>query len=193
MKVAIGSLNPIKIKGTKAAYREIFRKGKIELIAIRAESGVSPQPLSLEETMKGALNRAINALNAVKDAFHGVGIEAGWFKIMSYLWMDIQVAIIVTRKNNFSIGMSSSFLIPPYVIRRVLNEGIEMEEAMVEITGITNIGEKMGAIGFLSRGKISREDLTKQAVLMALIPLIEDNKDLYEGYLDLDKVRRYLK
>jgi non-canonical (house-cleaning) NTP pyrophosphatase len=44
-------------------------------------------------------------------------------------------------------------------------------------TGIEDIGEKMGAVGYLTKGKLNREELTEQAVLMALVPRIR--KELY--------------
>ncbi len=49
---------------------------------------------------------------------------------------------------------------------------------MDEITGIKNLGEKTGAIHFLTKGTISRDELTRIAVTMALIPWI--NEELYK-------------
>ncbi|RLE82810.1 MAG: hypothetical protein DRJ51_00635 [Thermoprotei archaeon] len=59
----------------------------------------------------------------------------------------------------------------------VSNKVREMEEVMESITGIKAIGEKQGAVGFLTRGKITRYDLSLQATLAALIPFI--NPSLY--------------
>ena len=76
MIVAIGSLNPVKIKGVREAYTSIFG-ADISVRGIAVESGVSPQPLSLEETIRGAMNRAEEALKVVRDAVHGVGVRQG--------------------------------------------------------------------------------------------------------------------
>lgn len=48
---------------------------------------------------------------------------------------------------------------------------------MEALTGIDNIGERTGAIGYLSHGELDRCSLTEQAVLMAFIPRI--NEKLY--------------
>jgi len=178
MIVAIGSLNPVKIKGVREAYTSIFG-ADISVRGIAVESGVSPQPLSLEETIRGAMNRAEEALKVVRDAVHGVGVEAGWIKLYRDMWIDVQVAAILSREGELGIGISSGFLVPPYVVKRVLEDGVEMETAMIELSGIDDIGEKMGAIGFLTRNIVKREDLTREATMMALIPFMPWNRKIY--------------
>jgi len=46
----------------------------------------------------------------------------------------------------------------------------EIGRVMERLTGIERIGGRMGAIGYLSRGKLDRVRLTEQAVLIAMIP-----------------------
>ena len=95
------------------------------------------------------------------------------------MWIDVQVAAILSREGELGIGISSGFLVPPYVVKRVLEDGVEMETAMIELSGIDDIGEKMGAIGFLTRNIVKREDLTREATMMALIPFMPWNKRIY--------------
>jgi hypothetical protein len=68
-------------------------------------------------------------------------------------------------------GTERGFVYPPRVLEEVL-QGRTVGEVMSELTGIEKIGHKGGAIGYLSKNLLTREQLTEQAVLMALIPRI---------------------
>lgn len=78
-----------------------------------------------------------------------------------------------------TLGGGPSFEYPPFIVFRVLSEGLEVGTVMEELTGIRNLGKKQGAIGYFSKGQMDRTNLTEQAVLMALIPRL--NEDLYLG------------
>jgi len=176
MLVAVGSMNPVKLSGVKKAYCKVFKE--VEVKGVKVSSGVSPQPLTLEETVEGAVNRAKNALKVIEGAEHGIGVEAGWINLRD-LWVDVQVAAIVTRKGELSIGFSPAFPLPKVVVDSVLSEGTEMEDVMVKLTGIDAIGEKEGAIGFFTKNIVKREDLTYYAVFMALLPFMPWNKRIF--------------
>jgi non-canonical (house-cleaning) NTP pyrophosphatase len=47
-------------------------------------------------------------------------------------------------------------------------------EAMDELTGISEIGHKQGAIGYLTKNLLNREGLTEGAVIMAMVPRISE-------------------
>ena len=78
----------------------------------------------------------------------------------------------LTRTN----GHGSGFAYPPSVIEAV-DSGQTVGEAMTQLTGIQDIGQKGGAIGHLTRDLLRRRSLTEQAVLMAFIPRIR--QELY--------------
>ncbi len=167
LKINVGSKNPSKIKAVKKVFESIF-KFKIEVRGIEVPSQVSPQPVG-NETIQGAINRA---KNAIQDADYAVGIEAGLFwneKIEEYF--DKAFCAILDRYGNFTYGYSGGFVYPPKVIEMV-KDGMEVGDAMEIISGIKDIKKKMGAIGYLSKGKINRVDFNAQAVLMAMIPRI---------------------
>ena len=92
-------------------------------------------------------------------------------------FIDFQVAVVYDGER-MSIGFGPGFEYPPIVIEEVL-KGKEVGEVMEKISGIKNLGERFGAIHFLTKGAISRAELSKIAVTMALIPWI--NKNLYFG------------
>lgn len=172
MKVIVGSLNPTKIDGVKKAFNQFFDDVIVE--GVKVDSGVSNQPFN-NDVVKGAINRAINSFH---DCNFSVGIEAGLFSLKNTItgYIDFQVAAIYNGKR-ITIGFGPGFEYPPVVVDEVL-KGKEVGDIMDEITGIENLGEKTGAIHYLTKGVISRSELARIAVTMALIPWI--NREMYE-------------
>ena len=76
MKVAIGSKNPVKIEAVKEAFGKVWPDQDFEFIGIEVPSGVPDQPMSDEESIKGATTRANNALDRLNADF-GIGLEGG--------------------------------------------------------------------------------------------------------------------
>ncbi len=156
--------------------KSVFERalGPTEVRLVSVDSGVPSQPFD-DETAKGACERARKAL---QDADFGVGIEAGliWHKDLK-LYFDVQFCAIVSQDGRLTIGHGSGFVYPPRVIEEVL-AGRSVGEVMSALTGIEKIGHKAGAIGYLSKNLLTRQQLTEQAVLMALIPRLRP--ELYE-------------
>lgn len=173
IRAAVGSINPVKVQAVENVLKEFF---DVEVIPVDVESKVPKQPIG-EETIQGAINRARQALEKT-DADLGIGIEAGLFKVpfAKSGYFDQQYCAIIDRSNRVTLGCGPGFEYPEGVIKEVL-QGKEIEEAMEKLSGIIKIGEKIGAIGYLSRGYMNRVKLTEQAVLVAMIPRI--NKKLY--------------
>ena len=55
MKIAVGSENPVKINAVKHAFKLVWPKKKWEVIGVKVTSGVSDQPMSDVESIKGQL------------------------------------------------------------------------------------------------------------------------------------------
>lgn len=173
----VGTSNPSKVRGVKIAFEKFFTN--VEVIAVNVRSGVSNQPFGFGDTVKGAVMRGWNALKA-REGDYGVGIEAGLVKFPWALtgFMDFQVCAIVDSYEKVTIGIGPGFEFPPGPLRLVIeNQVKELGEAMEIMTGLKDIGRDIGAIGWLTKGVMKRDELTSIAVLMALIPRV--NPDLY--------------
>ncbi|CAJ36416.1 inosine/xanthosine triphosphatase [Methanocella arvoryzae] len=170
MKVAVGTVNPVKVNAVKNVFGKLF--DNVEVEGRKVGSGVPDQPFG-SETIKGAINRAKNAYRT-GDYDYGVGIEAGLTDVEGYV-LDIQFCAVFDGLD-CTTGCGSGFQYPPTVLAEVLT-GREVGDVMSELTGIENLGQKMGAIGYLSRGMLDRTQLTEQSVLMAMIPRL--NPKLY--------------
>jgi len=86
MKVIVASTNPAKIKAVTDAFKKVFPEFKIKVESISVESGISEQPMSNKETLKGAMGRAKNARRKIPKADYWVGIEGG------LEWIDSQLS-----------------------------------------------------------------------------------------------------
>jgi inosine/xanthosine triphosphatase len=172
MKVAVGTNNPVKVKAVENVFSRLF--GNVTVEARKVSSGVPPQPFG-NETVKGAITRAKNAYKSGSYDY-GVGIEAGLSDVEGFV-LDVQFCAIYDAVDGITLGCGSGFEYPPYVISEVL-AGREVGEVMSEVSGIENLGKKLGAIGYLSHGMLDRTQLTEQSVLMALFPRI--NPKLYK-------------
>ncbi|MBP1911637.1 inosine/xanthosine triphosphatase [Thermococcus stetteri] len=169
MKVAVGSTNPAKVKAVREVFQGIY--GDVEVVPIEVDSGVPDQPMGLEETVKGAINRARQALEKTGADF-GVGIEAGLYSVPETItgYMDVQFCAVVDREGRITLGHGPGFEYPPGVIKRVFGEGVEVGIAMGELVNDPGLKRKIGAIGVLTHGRLVRKELNKLAVLMALVP-----------------------
>jgi len=168
MKVHVGSSNRVKLEAVRRVFSQVFSGEEIEVGLVEVAPGIPAQPFG-DEVARGALARAQSAL---KGADYGVGIEAGliWNEQLN-VYFDVQFCAIIDRTGLVTVGHGPGFVYPEQVIRAAKG-GKTVGEAMEELTGIENIGHRMGAIGYLSRGAMDRTRLTEQAVLMALLPRI---------------------
>jgi len=172
MKVNVGTHNPLKVRATRNVMEKIYTNVDVE--GIEVDSGVGDQPIGLDETIQGAVNRARNAF---LDADLSVGIESGLLaaphSITGYL--DLQWCAIYDGER-ITLGVSAGFEYPPVVVEEVL-KGQEVGEVMDEVTGVEKLGQKTGAVSILTKGLLDRTENTEQCVLMAMIPRM--NKGVY--------------
>lgn len=177
MKINIASTNLTKIAALRETLEgyEMFRGA--EITARKTDSGVSDQPKSLEETVRGAINRAKRAFHNCTYSF---GIESGLMAVPHTKTghMDMAVCAIYDGEQ-IHLGMSSAFECPIEVIRLVFQEGLDLNQASqrIGLTADPKIGDTQGLVGLVSQGHIMRKDYTTQAIKTALIHL--QNPTLY--------------
>lgn len=123
MKVAVGSTNPVKIQAVSKAFKKVWPKKKWEVIGIKVPSGISDQPMSDEESIKGATNRARRAIKKL-NADYGVGLEGGIHKI-GKKWFDCGWMVVIDKKGGLGIG-SSARIETPKVMIKMIKKGMEL-------------------------------------------------------------------
>jgi inosine/xanthosine triphosphatase len=165
MIVALGSKNPAKKRAVEAALKKLGIDASVVVCSV--PSGVSEQPRSDEETMRGALNRA-RAARELHNADYGVGLEGGVHETPEGLFLSSWAAI-VTRDGQSSVGGSPRFLLPNVIAARIRN-GEELGPIIDDVYARTNIAHNEGAFGLFTT-YINRDDAFAQALLCAFAPL----------------------
>lgn len=169
MRVHVGTRNPLKVEAVRAAFAEIYPDALLNVIAVSVETGLPPQPFG-KQVAQGAMARARKALQG---ADFGVGIEAGLVRFPGdKRSFNVQFCAIVDPLERMTVGHGPGFQLPQEIETKLL-EGSTLNREMSCIAGIPEIKSKMGAVGILSNGLIDRLAITREAVLMALIPRLD--------------------
>ncbi len=174
MTLALGSANPIKIEALEEVIREYPDLHQATVVPDAVSSDVSEQPLSLEETIRGAKNRAKKAFHANERASYGFGIESGLMAAPGTQsgFLEACICAIYDGSNHF-IGLSCGFEVPRQILELVLQKKMDLNQACHHsgVTSDPKLGSGQGLIGILTKGRIDRKKYTKQCITTALIQL----------------------
>jgi inosine/xanthosine triphosphatase len=173
-KIIVASKNPVKVNSVNLGIKRLFNDLEYVVAGISVSSDVSDQPLSDNETLKGAKNRALHAKSAEPGANMWVGIEGGIEKRGEEMNAFAWVYIITAEQTGKA--RSGTFYLPKTVVD-LINQGKELGEADDIVFGDSNSKQKSGAVGLLTNDEIDRTDLYLHTVLLALIPF--KNPGLY--------------
>lgn len=181
--VRVGSTNPPKLEGVRAALTAFSRDVTIE--GVEVESGVPDQPLGFEEIVAGARNRAERAQRGGACDL-GVGYEDGLVEISGpeKSWFNIGCAA-VSDGAQISLGLSSGFGYPPACLRPAVAQrrpiGGLFDQFWKQRRGSASDPAPLsiGNIGKLTGGALTRAEYTRHAVVCALAPFL--HPDLYTG------------
>ena len=171
MVINIGSKNPVKIQAVREVFlsSEKFKGGKFNAVA--ASSGVSDQPLGLEEILSGARNRALGAFTACDIS---VGLESGIIPVPLTRSGHMNLtACVIYDGSRFGTGLGPAFELDEELTRLVMEEELDLSSA-VKRSGRTDhpyIGYSEGLIGLLTGGRVTRLSYSRPAVSMALAGL----------------------
>ncbi|TOM26717.1 inosine/xanthosine triphosphatase [Vibrio parahaemolyticus] len=162
-KVVIASLNPAKINAVKSAFQSAFSQQAFEFVGISVPSEVADQPMTNEETHRGAVNRVKNAKVEMSTADFYVGLEAGIEGNVTFAWM------VIESDTHRGESRSASLMLPPEVLAQ-LADANELGDVMDKVFGTENIKQKGGAISLLTQNQLTRSSVYHQALILALIP-----------------------
>jgi len=165
MKIAVGSQNPVKIKAVETAFKTIWSDKEWEILSVDVSSGVSRQPMSDEESIKGARNRAKQAIEKI-GADYGVGIEGGLQKIGEH-YFDCGWAVVLDKENNEGIGSTIRMIAPSRMIE-MIKQGRELGEVNDILFNKSNSKQAEGHFGLMTNNAITRTNGYKDGVIAAL-------------------------
>lgn len=167
MHVAVGSTNPVKVTAVATHVNRLWPDAVITPLPVT--SGVSPMPLTDDETLAGARNRALAAQEKL-GADLGIGLEGGVhpepFGLVLQGWV-----VIVDRDGRTGVGGCARLPLPEMIAARV-QAGEELGQVMDEILNDHNTKQKGGAVGALTKELVVRGEAFATAVAYALAPFV---------------------
>ncbi|HEY7491029.1 MAG TPA: inosine/xanthosine triphosphatase [Candidatus Tectomicrobia bacterium] len=166
--IVLASQNPVKRRATLTGFQQMFPDETFCISTVSVASSVSPQPCSSAETLRGACERARQALRVVSEAHYGVGIEGGiedhGGEMTAFAWI-----VVLASDQRLGKACTGTFILPE-AVAALVRQGKELGEADDLVFGRVNSKQEQGAVGLLTGNVIDRTQLYTQAVVLALIP-----------------------
>lgn len=168
-KVIIASSNPVKVNAVRGAFLAMFPGEEFVFTGIKLDHSVSPQPMSSIETLNGAEERVRLCREMFVDSDYWVGIEGGVDfeenQMIAFAW------IVIQSLEQSGRARTGSFTLPVKVAELV-SEGKELGLADDIVFNRQNSKQENGAVGLLTRDVIDRRKYYEHAVILALIPFL---------------------
>lgn len=168
MKVIVASTTRAKIEAAKLGFASAFPGKTFEFEGVKTASGVSEQPMSDEETKRGARNRAANAKAMRPDADFWVGMEGGVEETPEGLAERAWMAVI-GKNGREGIGSSGTFYLP-HAMAQIVRSGKDLGDACDIVFAGTDCRQDNGAVGLLTKDAVMRAELYRHGLVFALIP-----------------------
>jgi inosine/xanthosine triphosphatase len=176
--LVIASTNPVKVQAAMNGFERLFPGSTLTVITVAVPSDVAHQPLSDEETLRGALNRSRNAQRAHPQADYWIGIEGGiqpiGLEMTAFAW------IVVRSRERIGKARTGTFFLPP-AVAELIHAGKELGEADDIVFGRSNSKQENGAVGLLTDNAIDRVQLYEHAMILALIPFKNERRYAQPG------------
>lgn len=197
--VAVGSTRRPKLNAVTealASIRDRFEDSQeFEVVGMEVASGVRHTPLTREDLMAGARQRAETLARVARESAHAwkyfVGLEGGFDVIQGLDAMpslDVMPELDVVREaqqrwvfleswayvaddaGRGAFGRSGSVMVPEALAERVVDDGVELSEAIDAFANGHNIRDAEGAWGILTANLTTRQESFRLAVVNAFAP-----------------------
>ena len=177
VNVIVGSVSSAKVEAARHAFQRCF--GRVKVVGLEVDSAVAAQPIG-EACFAGARNRALAARSQATarslDADFYLGIEGGLLKL-GEMWFGVGVVCVVDSHGRESFGTTPMFEMPASIVREVL-DGRELGDIMGEVSGQPQVRRIGGAVGYLTKGMLTKMSAYEDGILAALAPCV--SADIYE-------------
>ena len=188
--IAVGSARKPKVEAVRDAVGVIrpFLDGgaEFEIVPVEVPSGVRHTPLSREDLMAGARQRAEALVRIARESSapwkYFVGLEGGLDVIHegAKRWVFLESwAYVADDAGRGSFGRSGAVLVPEALAKVVVDDGVELSEAIDAFAGGRGIRDAQGAWGVLSSNFITRQEAFRIAVIAAFAPFY--NEKMYRA------------
>lgn len=209
--IAVGSLRRPKLNAVWEAVNVIGPTldpdAQFDVVGAEVASGVGHTPLSRGELMAGARQRAEALVTLGRERGEAwsyfVGLEGGLDVIcestggpetaggadgrMVFL---VSWAYVTDGSGRGSFGQAGGISLPQALAARVVDQGVELADAIDAFAGTAGVRDAQGAWGVLTSNMITRQDMFRTAVINAFAPFF--NAKLYhrDGSLEDEQARK---
>jgi inosine/xanthosine triphosphatase len=187
MRIALGSDRAAKVEAVRASVARIATLEEswrdLEVIARVVQTGAPLMPLTDEQLMRGARERALAVRALLAQEGTGaqiyVGLEGGFHSVMvEKRWITfLRGWAYATDGERESFGASPSINVPDAIARRVIDGRSELGLVIDEVAGERDVRSRQGAWGVFSRDLLTRSMSFEAALIAAFAPFY--NKRLY--------------
>jgi inosine/xanthosine triphosphatase len=179
--IAVGSTRRPKLDAVREAMAvlspSLLGEARFEIIGVDVPSGVGHTPLSREEIMVGARQRAETLIHIAREKNepwkYFVGLEDGLDVVRErgVRWVFLENwAYVADGLGRASFGRSGGIALPEALVKSVVDEGVDLAEAIDAFAGSSSIRDAQGAWGVLTRDLVTRQDAVRLAVISAFAP-----------------------
>jgi inosine/xanthosine triphosphatase len=178
--VAVGSTRRPKLSAVSEALRAVGAAlapgAEFEVVGLDVESGVGHTPASREELMRGARLRAEAVMRVASERGekwrYFVGLEGGLEALLEdgrrRVFLESWAYVSDGQRGFF--GRSGAIEMPEVLAREVLENGVELSEAIDRYAGAAGVRDAQGAWGVLSGNLITRQEAFRVALVSAFAP-----------------------
>lgn len=181
--VAVGSTRRPKLDAVRDALAALSARFQnspaFDIAGVEVPSGVRHTPLSREEIMAGARHRAEALVQIAREKSlpwkYFVGLEGGIDIVHQggVRWVFLESwAYVSDDAGRSSFGLSGAVPLPEPLVKKVVDDGVELSEAIDAFAGSKGIRDAQGAWGVLTGNLITRQDSFRVALINAFSPLL---------------------
>ncbi|PKK91950.1 MAG: hypothetical protein CVV64_00555 [Candidatus Wallbacteria bacterium HGW-Wallbacteria-1] len=191
--IAIGTLRGPKVNAVTEAIETIRMTSpefmnSYRIVPLEIESGVASMPLTRDETIMGAVNRAVRAYRTAQTdkpglKVYGVGLEGGVHVV--------EIPVEITEANGkigrtaqafitgwtavhhngiTRVGSSGMIPFPMDLYEHMKSTGQELGPIMDQIRNSSDTRSKDGTVGYLTAGILKRTETFRMATILAFTP-----------------------
>jgi inosine/xanthosine triphosphatase len=186
--IAVGSTRRPKLDAVSEAVALfgsfLSKDAQFEIKGVEVPSGVRHTPLTREDLMAGARQRAEALLRIAREKNepwkYFVGLEGGLDVVsdggVRCVFLE-NWAYVKDGSGKGFFGQSGGIVLPEALAKRVVDDGVELSEAIDTFAGGHGIRDAQGAWGVLTRNLITRQDAFRVAVINAFAPFFNSAID----------------
>lgn len=180
--VAVGSTRRPKLNAVWEALTVfgplLDPNAQFDVVGVEVESGVRHTPLRRNELMAGARRRAEAIARLARERqetswCYFVGLEGGLDVVEEQgrrLVFLENWACVLNTSGRCAYGQSGAILLPEPLAVHVVDEGVELADAIDAFARQQGVRDAQGAWGVLTANLITRQDAFRTAVINAFAP-----------------------